>query len=489
MLLYSLFLFSNVLLAKELLNFPQPKALKPDVNFWLKVYTEVTTSEGFIHDNERLNIIYERLSFAPDTAYKARQKIIKKKEKYYKNILEYLALNQNKRLDSAPHRHIKALWPKGTTADEFRAAAERIRFQLGQSDRFKEGLIRSGRWMPFIKKEFRQLGIPEELSSLPHVESSFRSDARSRAGAAGLWQFTRQTGRRFMRVDHVLDERLDPFIATTAAGLLLKKNHERTGTWPLALTAYNYGAAGMRRAVNSMGSTDITKIVREYKGRTFGFASRNFYNAFIAANKIEQQPKGYFGIIQREAPILFAQVKLPSYYTAKGLINAFGVKNNIFKSLNPALQQTVWTNNKYVPKDYSLRLPVGLGAIKSRSLIATIPHDERATKQKASVTYKVRRGDSLSKIAERFNVRTSELVTINGLRSQHKIRIGQTLKLPSSVKSAVSVSKVKVFYKVRRGDTLLAIAKKFAVSSADIATWNKLKSRHHIYIGQKLRIR
>lgn len=481
------------ILARDTQAFPLPNTLKPDVNFWLKVYTEVSTTEGLIHDSQHLNVIYERLSFAAGMSYKARQKAIKQKKKYYKSILTYLAANPNKRLDRARYRHVKGLWPTGTSSKEFKAATKRLRFQLGQSDRFKRGLVRSGRWQPFIKEEFDKLGIPHELASLPHVESSFRSDARSHAGAAGLWQFTRSTGRRFMRIDHVVDERLDPFLATRAAGLLLKDNHQITGTWPLALTAYNHGAAGMRRAVKATGGTDIAKIVREYKGRTFGFASRNFYNAFVAANEIDQNTSTYFGRIQREQRMLIQEVKLPSYYTAQGLMSAFGVKNNIFKSLNPALQPTIWSNSKYVPKGYRLRVPVKSGGATSKKLIASIPRDEKSAKQKPDVSYKVRRGDSLSKIAKRFKVRTTELVAINALRSRHQIRIGQVLKLPSAarkqLKGAQQVAPDAVFYSVRKGDRLSVIARKAGVSEANILVLNKLKNKNYLYVGQKLRLR
>jgi len=490
---FMLALVSSTLLARDPQAFPLPNTLKPDVNFWLKVYTEVTTTEGFIHDNQHLNIIYERVSFTPGTSYKARQKVIKQKKKYYKTILTYLAANPRKRLDRARDRHVKALWPKGTNSKEFKAATARLRFQLGQADRFKQGLVRSGRWQPFIKEEFNKLGIPNELASLPHVESSFRSDARSHAGAAGLWQFTRSTGRRFMRIDHVVDERLDPFLATRAAGLLLKDNHKITGTWPLALTAYNHGAAGMRRAVSATGGTNIAKIVREYKGRTFGFASRNFYNAFVAAHDIDQKPSKYFGQVQRDNPMAIHEVKLPSYYTAQGLMTAFGVKNNIFKSLNPALQPTIWSNNKYVPKGYKLRVPVETRSVAVKSLMASIPRDERSTKQKPDVSYKVKRGDSLSKIARRFKVRTSELVAINGLRSQHKIRIGQVLKLPSAarkqLRGAHQVAQDAIFYTVRKGDRLSVIAQKADVSEANILSLNRLKNKNYLYVGQKLRLR
>jgi len=492
LLFIALILLSTVSLAKSTAHFPLPNALQSDVRFWSRVYTEVTTNEGLIHDNKKLNIVYARLSFSPGSSYRERQKLVKEKKKHYQKILRDLAAKPHIRL-SRQHKQVKALWPQNSAKSVFRAAAKRVRFQLGQADRFKRGLVRSGRWLPFIKNEFKTLGIPVELAALPHVESSFRSDAKSHAGAAGLWQFTRSTGRRFMRIDHVVDERLDPFLATRAAGLLLKDNHKITGTWPLALTAYNHGAGGMRRAIKATGGTDISKIVREYKGRTFGFASRNFYNAFLAAKAIDAQPAKYFGELTRDSAMEIQEVKLPSYYTAKGLMTAFGLKNNIFKSLNPALQPTIWANSKYVPKGYRLRVPVSASAAHSNHLIASIPADERGRKQKADVSYKVKRGDSLSKIAQRFKVSSGQLVAINHLKSKHNIRIGQVLKLPSSavkqVKGAHNVAQDAVFYRVRKGDRLSVIARKAGVLEADLLSLNKLKNRHHLYIGQRLRLR
>tara|TARA_R110002095_G_scaffold116935_2_gene102009 strand:+ start:2623 stop:4671 length:2049 start_codon:yes stop_codon:yes gene_type:complete len=481
------------LFAQESRDFPLPDSLKQDVRFWSRIYTEVTTNEGLIHDKQHLNIVYERLSFPPGSSYKEREIITKKKKKYVEEILLDLAIRSNHRLLSHRHKRVKALWPSGTSSNEFRQAADNVRFQLGQADRFKEGIVRSGRWQPFIKQEFKALGIPTELASLPHVESSFRPDAASHAGASGLWQFTRSTGRRFMRIDHVVDERLDPFLATRAAGLLLKDNYKITGTWPLALTAYNHGAAGMKRAIEDTGGTDIAKIVRQYKGRTFGFASRNFYNAFVAAHDIDQHPSKYFGQVQREPAMLIHEVELPSYYTAQGLMAAFGVKNNIFKSLNPALQPTIWSNSKYIPKGYRLRLPAEASATNSNQLIARIPVDEKANKQKADVAYRVRRGDSLSTIARRYKVRVKELVAMNGLRNQHQIYVGQVLKLPNEaekhLKGAHPVKQNAIFYQVRAGDHLSMIARKAGVSESDILAFNKLQNKPHLYIGQKLRLR
>jgi len=473
--------------------FPRPAKLESDVRFWSRVYTEVTTNQGLIHDNRRLNIVYERLSFSPGMSKKARQKKIKQRKKYYQKILLDLAGPVNKRFITTGHKQVRNLWPPKTKRTEFAQGAKQVRFQLGQSNRFKEGLVRSGRWQSYIKSEFSKLNIPAELASLPHVESSFRSDARSHAGAAGLWQFTRSTGRRFMRIDHVVDERLDPFIASRAAGQLLKGNYQITETWPLALTAYNHGAAGMRRAVEQIGDTDIVKIVREYKGRTFGFASRNFYNAFLAALEIDQHPEKYFDRIERERAVLIREVELPSYYTAQGLEAAFGLKNNVFKSLNPALQSTVWNNNKFVPKGYPLRLPHHVIIEKSGRIIASIPSDEKSKKQKPDVSYKVRRGDSLSKIAKRFKVRVGQLVQANGLASQHRIRAGQVLKLPVPVNSLQGVegriAKETVFYRVKKGDLLSVIARKAAVLESDVIALNNLKNKNHLNVGQKLRLR
>lgn len=484
-------LFASTAYAASNQQFPLPNELKKDVKFWTRIYTEVTTQEGLIHDNQYLNVVYERVSFQPGTSYKSRQKLIKKKKAFYKKILRDLARGRVIHLTAA-HKRVRNLWPSSIRTKGLAKADERIRFQLGQANRFKEGLIRSGRWQPFIRDEFKKLGIPLELASLPHVESSFQPNAKSHAGAAGLWQFTRSTGRRFMRIDHVVDERLDPYMATHAAGLLLKNNHEITTTWPLALTAYNHGAAGMRRAAKEMGGTDITKIVREYKGRTFGFASRNFYNAFKAALEIDTHPEQYFGKIEREKSLEVQEVKLSTYYTAQGLMKAFSLKNNLFKSLNPALQATVLGNAKLVPKGYLLRLPTQAHVIKASAVLAAVPADEISRKQKPDVQHRVRRGDSLSSIAKRYKVRVSDLVQMNGLRSRHKIRIGQIIKLPNSAKQKAQLPrKVKqgsVFYTVRKGDRLSVIAKRAGVSESDIMALNKIKNRNHLFVGQKLRL-
>jgi membrane-bound lytic murein transglycosylase D len=196
-------------------------------------------------------------------------------------------------------------------------ATERIRFQLGQADRFKEGLIRSSTWETHIAETFANRGLPPELAVLPHVESSFNAAAYSKVGAAGLWQFMRSTGRRYMRVDDAVDERLDPYRATEAAAQLLAYNYRVLGSWPLALTAYNHGAAGMRRARETVGTDDFVKINRTYNSRTFGFASRNFFPSFLAALTIDENPEKYFGALDRRPEQKFREVTMPAYVRSR----------------------------------------------------------------------------------------------------------------------------------------------------------------------------
>jgi membrane-bound lytic murein transglycosylase D len=200
---------------------------------------------------------------------------------------------------SAEDQRVLALWRGVANPQRLLEASRTIRFQLGQSDRFREGLVRSTVWEGHIAEVFANQGLPPELASLPHVESSFNPAAYSKVGAAGLWQFMRSTGRRFMRIDDAVDERMDPYRSTEAAAQLLAYNYRVLGTWPLALTAYNHGAGGLRRAKQELGTDDYVTINRLHKGRTFGFASRNFYPSFLAALTIDQNPEKYFGPIER----------------------------------------------------------------------------------------------------------------------------------------------------------------------------------------------
>jgi membrane-bound lytic murein transglycosylase D len=263
-------------------SFPIPAELQRDVDFWIDIFSHYTTSEGVLHDSRNLAIVYETIDVPAGISRRDRQRRVAKRREHLQAVLRSLAKGKRDNL-SADESRVLALWPQDVSNTTLSAAVNQIRYQQGLRDRFQEGLIRSGRWRDYIEDEFRTLGVPVELAALPHVESSYNPDARSHVGASGIWQFTRSTGRRFMRIDHVMDERNDPFTASRSAGQLLAYNYSITGNWPMAITAYNHGLSGVRRAMRQFGDDAYADIMRNYKGRTFGFASRNFYVAFLAA--------------------------------------------------------------------------------------------------------------------------------------------------------------------------------------------------------------
>ncbi len=412
-------------------SFPQPPELQPDVDFWTSIFTRYDSSEGVLHDNRHLGVVYERMDMPSKLSRRERQRRVGVRRKQLQTVLRSLAAGKRDNL-SAEEARVLGLWPDDVSNDTLKAALSRVRFQQGLSDRFRQGLKRSGRWRDFIDAEFSALGVPVELAALPHVESSYNPDARSHVGASGIWQFTRSTARRYMRVDHVVDERNDPFAATRGAGQLLAHNYSITGNWPMAITAYNHGLAGVRRAMRRHGDTNYVDIFRNYHGRTFGFASRNFYVAFLAAKEVDQNPEKYFPGILRDQAIDYAEVELSAFLSVDELSAALGVTPADLARHNQSLQQTVWNGSKYVPKGLGVRIPVSMLDAPIDELLAGVPAERWSAEQLPDLYHTIARGDTLSQIAQTYRTRVSTLVALNNLGSQHRIRAGQRLRLPAA---------------------------------------------------------
>ena len=471
---------------------PRPAGLEVATRFWLRVYTEVDGNGGLLHDSRNLEVVYETLSVPPGTHSQELERRIEKRKKSYRAILSKLARGERDGL-SADEQRVLSLWPPGVSNKTLRSAARRIRFQLGQADRFRAGLVRAGAWREHIEQALSDHDVPPQLVALPHVESSFNPSAYSRIGAAGLWQFTRSTGRRFLRVDSVVDERLDPHKASIAAARLLRENFKLTGTWPLAITAYNHGASGMRRAARKLGTTEIDLIVRDYRSRRFGFASRNFYASFLAASSVDENPERYFGRLVPDSPVASTQVALPHFYRVSSLSHALGIDSDTLRAYNPDLRPAIWNESKFLPRDYQLRLPGTLAAGTADVLLDRVPKAERLARQHRDRFHKVRRGDSLSVIARRYRVSERELMDLNNLRSRHRIRAGQVLVLPDHARGASrSASREPLppdgIYRVRRGDSISRIAQRFGLSAEEIVEANALRKPDHIRVGMALSI-
>jgi membrane-bound lytic murein transglycosylase D len=476
--------------------FPKPATLEPAVDFWTRVYTEVDTRSGFIHDNLRMGIVYETVHFPAGISQTQRRRQLDGELNKYRQILRKLGGGARSGL-SAEERRVLALFPDNVSNAELSAAADRVRFQLGQSDRFRAGLIRAGAWKPYIHQVLSDRGLPRELSVLPHVESSFDPTAYSHAGAAGMWQFIRSTGLRYMRIDHIIDERRDPYLSTDAAARLLADNYAVLGSWPVAITAYNHGAGGMRNAVNRLGTTDIGVIVREYNGRAFGFASRNFYAAFLAALEVDSNPEKYFGRLTPNRPGEHVVTSVPSYMTVTTIARALDTTPRELRQLNPALTDVVWSGDKYVPRGFRLRVPARAG-FDPAALLARVPASEAFAAQLPDVEHRVRSGETLSQIARRYRVSVSALMSMNGLSSANFIRAGQVLRLPGHadapagavLASASPPAPVVVdgIYVVRSGDSIERIARTLGVDQESLLAANNISNRNRIAVGQELQI-
>ncbi|MBI2501668.1 MAG: lytic transglycosylase domain-containing protein [Candidatus Latescibacteria bacterium] len=294
--------------------FPRPEALRGAIDFWKQVFGVYTTRHALIHDNEDLRIVYGVEKLDRHGSNRQRQQRQDAMLARYRRALERLAASptDTTRLNEE-ERRVWLAQGKSRDPERYRKAVETLRVQVGQRDRFTQGLAVWDQHGDEIRRILRAHGVPDSLAVLPFIESGYNPEAYSHVGAAGLWQIMKGTGRPFLRIGRKVDERRDPFKATAAAAQILKGNYQALGAWPLAITAYNHGAAGVARGVKEVGSRQISDLVQRYKGPAFGFASRNFYAEFAAVLELVSQRQTYFGaealaaaVADEEEPVLAA---------------------------------------------------------------------------------------------------------------------------------------------------------------------------------------
>lgn len=451
----------------------QPAELEPDVRFWMRVYSEVSTNEGFIHDQHRLSVVYETVHFAANLPPKQREAQVEAAREHYRQILRHLASGAAPQDDD--ERRVQGLWAEAS-ATQLLGAADDVRFQLGQSDRFRAGLERAGIWEEHIARSLAAQGLPPEIAVLPHVESSFQPQAMSKAGAAGMWQFIRSTGRRFLRIDKAVDERLDPYLETDAAAQLLAYNYRVLGSWPLAITAYNHGAEGMRRARDQLGTDDIVKIVRNYHSPSFGFASRNYYASFLAALRLDHDPEKYFGAMQRRPAAPTQELALPAAARIDVLQHLLSIDAAQLRELNPALRPPVWNLQRPAPRGYHLRLPAA-GKQWTAQLLATgLAAVAEPLVLASAVTRPERRPERVTA--------TPPLVPATPTPPAPPAPPPEAAVAAAAVPEAAPVSTDT--YVVQHGDSLASIALQAGLPPEALQRLNALHAEEHIYEGQRL---
>jgi membrane-bound lytic murein transglycosylase D len=434
--------------------FPRPAAIEPQIRFWRAIFTEHSTHQVVLHDSFYLDKVYKVLDFRREAAGMDAVELERLKrevtdlelERLRRTLLYLHQLGPSPQGLDSEEAAVYALWADDRSPDRFLEAAgpKRLRSQRGLRERFADGLRESRRWFPEMERMFRDAGLPVELTRLPLIESCFNVQAYSKAGAAGIWQFIPSTGRRFLRVDALVDERRDVLAATRAAARYLAELHDELGSWPLAITSYNHGPNGIARAVEEVGSRDIATIIRRYDGNAFGFASRNFYPEFLAALDVDADVKTHFGDLIFPAPIELHEHRLPRAVGIQVAAKMAGVDRDELAELNPALSDSVVSGKRHIPAGYRLRLPEP--ATNFGTQLASLPAERPPAVRKAStgsaskrsaskkkttvVTHRVKKGETVSQIAARHRITIRALLAANRMTRATQLKSGQVLRVP-----------------------------------------------------------
>jgi membrane-bound lytic murein transglycosylase D len=351
---------------------------------------------------------------------------------------------------------------------------------------FEPGMIRSGRYVPMIRQIFREEGIPQDLCYMAHIESAFKPNAYSRARAKGLFQFIASTGRNYdLRADWWVDMRSDPELSARAAARYLKVLHGIYGDWYLALAEYN-GGPRVRRAWRRSGrKADFWDLAR---GRSLRIETRNYVPQILAAIVLHKSPEKYGLTTKRDKPMVYDTVELSESVDLRVAARLAGTTLDNMIALNPGLRRLA------TPPDYAaypLRVPVDMAG-PFRLELAKLPESERLP----WYHHRVRRGETLSTIAARYGASVYAIQKANSLRNPHRISIGQDLMIPGSAVRVAALDSsgappraadgTRQVHRVRRGETLYSISRRYRTNVASLTVWNSISDPRLIRPGQRL---
>lgn len=476
--------------------FPRPAGLEERVAFWKLVFTRYEDTDLIIHDSMHVEKVYAVLDLSGASPKRVATVTAAEKQRIRAVLLELDAREDNLAPEGLEETE-RAIFELFRDVDEprkFRAAAERIRGQAGLRKQFAEGVRSSRRYLPEMEEIFRRAGLPAELTRLPLIESCFNLRAYSWRGAAGVWQFMPRTGRLHgLQIDRLVDERRDPLRAAEAAARYLASAYADLGAWPLAITAYNHGSAGIARGVRTVGTTDIVEVVERYNGRTFGFAGQNFYAEFLAALDVDREPERFFGALAYDAPMASEDVLLQHAVGIGQVAESVGLTREALADYNPALSPRVVKGDAAVPRGYRMRVPAGRGEIVEVAVVALAA--QRPQRMVQGEVHRVRRGETLSHIARTHGMPVGDLMAHNGIDDARQLRVGQLLRLPGSgsgleiVPTRVSQDRLAaVRHRVRRGETLQVIARRYGTTVAALKQENGIRDARRIRENQVIRV-
>ncbi len=358
-------------------------------------------------------------------------------------------------------------------------------FQGRERKFFMESYKLSGKYIDKIKQDLKEAGLPEELAWLPLIESGFKVKALSRARALGLWQFISSTGYKFgLKRDTWVDERLDPEKSTAAAIAYLKELHQIFGDWTTVLAGYNCGEGTVLKKIRNQKINYLDNFWDLYE--QLPRETARYVPRFLATLHILRNPEKYgFELEEIYDPLSYESVIIEKPVQLKTVANTLGISFKEITELNPELRLQVTP-----AAPYSLKVPSGMGT----ALLAKLEEIPKwAPPKNAYVIHRVKRGETLSLIAMRYRTSVRKIVMANYIRRKHFIRVGQKLKIPlrGSLSSRIYASKDKLLpdgkYRIKKGDSLWLIARKFNTNTKTLQRINSLKTTR-LYVGQVLKI-
>lgn len=465
----------------------------------------------------------------------------------------YKTVSTQKLIDNGSHPKLgklpKSDVPLVVNDDVLRWVNYFVGTQSGK-ERFARYLHRSGKYVKLMREEFARQGMPQDLVYVALIESGFMNQARSIASAVGTWQFIRATGSRYgLLINNYIDERRDPEKAVQAAARYLKDLYKMFGDWYLAMAAYNTGEGRVARLIKAHGTRDFWQLSKMRTG--LYNETKQYVPKYIAATIIAKQP-ARFGLagVHYSDPLAYDTAVITGQTDLRAVAEATNTPSEHIADLNAEVHSGITP-----PGQYELRVPPGTAHQLKRKLPG-ISRKYATTSATKMGSYRVKRGDNISTIARRHGVSTSQLMSINRLRSSRSLQAGRTLQVPQKVR--VSTGSVRVVaintnagpryggrthsvsptkhievlegfpkaedraiapiiakvekdtkmveqiqvaaqtpaltptktttYKVRRGDTISRIARSNGVTTTDLRNWNNLRS-NRLLVGQKLTLR
>jgi len=352
-------------------------------------------------------------------------------------------------------------------------------------DWFSEALARGGRYLPRIREVFHSEGIPQDLAYVALVESAFKTGALSRTKAKGVWQFMPATGKRFgLKQDWWVDERSSPEKATRAAAQYLRSLYDMFLDWNLALAAYNAGEGKVGRSLDRHGVDDFWELART---RGLKQETKNYVPMIHAAIVVAKAPAKYGFEVNPEPLLTFDTVPVRDAVDLRVVAECAGTEVGQIQLLNPELRRLATPAGR----GWSVKVPTG-AAGPAGDCLANLPPEKRVTFR----THVVARGQTLASLSKLYGSSPAAIADANGLAKGKSLAKGAELIIPIDPRSAPvrraaagvrtadaqGVSRARpaddsgrrVTYKVRRGDTLGAIATKYRTTIQQVKSWNRL---------------